>query len=87
MSSDPVERIIADALDKAGIAYVCETDQENSARLDFYLPDTGIYIEAKRMASDRSAEQLRRANNVILVQGLEAARALASWIAAKEPSG
>lgn len=78
--SDPVERVIAKALDAAGIAYVGENDPSNQPRLDFYLPDLGIYIEAKRMASERTVEELARAVLVILIQGMRAAEALADLI-------
>ena len=78
--TDPVEAIIADALDAASISYVGENDIANAARLDFFLPHHGLYIECKRMASDRSSDQLSRADNVILIQGIAAARWLATMI-------
>ncbi|MFM5953627.1 MAG: hypothetical protein ACKOPE_04905 [Novosphingobium sp.] len=66
---DPMEKLIADRLDTAGIGYLRENDPRNLARLDFYLPDYDLYIGIKRMASDRSGDQLKRADNVALVQG------------------
>lgn len=77
--SDPMERIMAEALDAAGIAYAREKEPGNAAGLDFYLPDHDLYIEVKRMASDRSGDQLKRADNVVLVQG----KAAVEWLAAR----
>lgn len=74
--TDPMERIIADALDAAGEPY-----QVNALGLDFYLPCQDVYIEVKRMHSDRIADQMSRAPNVIAVQGEQAVRLLAATIA------
>ncbi len=71
--TDPMERQIADALTRAGIAFT--TDHE--ARLDFYLPDANVHIEVKQFHSDRIAEQMARAPNVIAVQG----RGAVEWLA------
>lgn len=75
--SDPVEQIIADALDYCHVEYVREREPE---RLDFYLPRWKLHIEVKQFHSDRIAEQMSRAPNVIAVQGIEAARWLAAAI-------
>lgn len=74
--TDPVERVIADALDAACIAYEVERDDTH---LDFRLAN-GVYIECKRYHTPRIAEQMTRAENVIVVQGMDAARWLASII-------
>lgn len=76
---DPIEQIIADALDNAGIAYVTDHGGGNPSGLDFRIAN-GIEIEVKRFHSDRIAEQMSRAENVIAVQGIEAARWLAGII-------
>jgi hypothetical protein len=72
--SDPIEAMIAYALTEAGIAFERERDG-----LDFYLPSLGVFIECKQFHSERSAAQLARAPNVILVQGAEAAK-LVAWL-------
>lgn len=79
--TDPMERLIAEALDKAGIAWLHENDPGNAARLDFYLPDHDLYIEVKRLASERSGDQLKRADNVVLVQGKAAVEWLVEMLA------
>jgi len=68
--NDPVEILIANGLDKAGIEYVSPC---KNTRLDFYIPDHDIYIECKRFHSDRISEQMSRVENVIAIQGMEAA--------------
>jgi hypothetical protein len=64
---DPMERVVASALDAAGEPW---THGQNG--LDFYLSDRDLYIEVKRMHSPRIADQMARAENVIAVQGLAA---------------
>ena len=71
--SDPVEEIVEIALNDAGIGYVRAERMRDMPNLDFYLPDHGIYIECKRFSTPRTAEQIEDVNNVILLQGLEAA--------------
>ena len=68
-SVDPLEAMIAAALDEAGIAYVRDRAGANPSGLDFRLTDLGIEIEVKRFHSDRIAEQMARAPNVIALQG------------------
>lgn len=70
---DPVEKIIADALDKAGIGY----RRDDALGLDFALAGD-IYIEVKAYYSPRVTEQMSRAQSVIAIQGIEAAK----WFAA-----
>lgn len=78
--NDPVERIVADALTRAGVPFT--TGDENAAGLDFYLPDHDLYIEVKQFHSPRIEEQMSRAANVVAVQGRAAAEWLATRIAA-----
>lgn len=68
---DPVEQPIADALDIAGIRY------ERGKPLDFFLPELDLHIECKQFYSDRAVRQLATRPNVILVQGVQAAKFLA----------
>ena len=90
--TDPIERIIADALALAGIAFkhemhpdrIAEEKAQNAANgqglrrsvLDFKL-ENGPYIEVKQYSSDRSNKQLATHPNVILIQG----RLAAYWFA------
>lgn len=78
--TDPMERLIADALDGAGIAYTTDCGGGNPVGLDFYLPDADLHIEVKRFHTDRIAEQMSRAPNVIVAQGKPAVEYLAGLI-------
>jgi hypothetical protein len=71
---DPVEEIVADALTAAGVPFVREDDELNTAALDFYLPDDNLFIEVKQFHSPRIAAQMERAANVIAIQGIAAAQ-------------
>ena len=64
-----MERLVAQALRRSGIRYAREHEPGNVATLDFYLPDFDAYIEVKRFHSDRIAGQMKRAPNVIVLQG------------------
>lgn len=75
--SDPLEKEIAGALNNAGISFQHESD--GKIALDFLLCN-GIFIECKAFHSDRSAEQLKKGENVILVQGKKANKFLAYLI-------
>lgn len=77
--TDPVEIIIADALRSAGIDYVTEIDPR-ALHLDFYIPCLDLHIEAKRHHTDRILDQMRRSDNIIVIIGIDAARAFARMI-------
>ncbi len=77
--TDPVEKIVAGVLDHRGIRYVHE-----HKGLDFYLPDQDIYIECKQFHTDRSNGQLKRAENIILIQGIRAAEVFSVLISRLE---
>ena len=77
--NDPMERLIADALDEAGIGYETGLGGGNPSCLDFRL-DNGIEIEVKRFHSPRVADQMARADNVIVAQGKGAVEFLAHLI-------
>lgn len=77
---DPMEAIIAEALDEAKIAYVTDFGGNNPSGLDFSIPELGIEIEVKRFHSPRIAEQMSRADNVIALQGEQAVRLFASML-------
>jgi hypothetical protein len=74
--TDPIERIVADGLDAAGIAYVHE--DATTKGLDFRLVASGVFIEVKQYHAARIATQMARDPNVIAIQG----RAAAEWFAA-----
>lgn len=79
--SDPMEKIIADALTDARIPFVREGDVKGSTQtLDFYLPEQDVYIEVKQFHSDRIAAQMSRAPNVIAAQGRPGVEFLAHLI-------
>ena len=77
---DPMEKIVRDALESAGILFVEERDQR-ACGLDFYLPIVDVHIEVKQFHTDRISEQMSRVPNVIAIQGIEAARLFAKMLA------
>lgn len=83
--SDPVENTVAIALKGAGIRYVHESQNKDQV-LDFYLPDLRCYIECKAFSTDRTAQQVKD-KQVIVVQGYKAASAFAAIINPNKDSG
>jgi hypothetical protein len=75
---DPVERVVFDALTKAGLPFTM--GDQNAHRLDFHLTALDVAIEVKQFHTERIAEQMSRHPNVIAIQGIEAARAFAEMI-------
>lgn len=73
--NDPLERLIAEALDEG-----CYRYETNVNGLDFYLLDWDVYIEVKQFHSHRISDQMMRASDIIAVQGREATELLARWI-------
>ena len=86
--TDPVEAIIAAALDRAGIAYTRpghgSAPGNPGQTLDFHLPAFDTFIECKRMATPRTESQMATVANIIVIQGIDAARALAALISKPE---
>lgn len=78
--TDPMEIAIRDALQSADIRFVTDDDGQNPKSLDFYLPDLDVHIEVKQFHTPRVAEQMARADNVIVAQGSKAVSLLADWI-------
>lgn len=68
--ADNTEKQIGEILEKAGIRFVHESE-DNTLKLDFYLPDYGIYIEVKRFYSNRSSKQLSSEESIIFIQGVK----------------
>jgi hypothetical protein len=71
---DPVERVVADALTEAGIDWDIP---DHPITLDFKVKD-GPYIECKRFHAPRVVNQMAQAEDVIVIQGMAAAK----WFAA-----
>lgn len=80
-TDDPVELLVAEAFDRAGVRYIHESDNKDQ-RLDFWLPDQSVMVECKQFHTDRVAAQIAPHPNVIVIQGMGAARAFAAMIAA-----
>lgn len=81
--TDPVERVIFEALSDAGEDFVFGRDggiNGPTKGLDFYLPSKDLYIEVKRYHALRVVSQMARVENVIVCQGLPAAEYLAGLI-------
>ena len=76
---DPVEQIVSDALDKAGIAYLID-GKGDTCGLDFLLCGLDTFIECKRFHTERTSEQMARVENVIVIQGIQAAHVFAELI-------
>lgn len=74
LPNDPVERIIADALNNLGIEW--EQQQHNGA-LDFFLPNYNLHIECKQFYTERVTKQLELYPDVVLIQGRKAAEQFA----------
>ena len=72
---DPVEELVELALRQAGITF-----ERKPGGLDFYLPTFQTYIECKQFYTARVLKQLAGTRNVILIQGMPAARAFAAMI-------
>ena len=74
---DLMETTVRDALAAADISFTEENSEANKG-LDFHLTDFGVHIEVKQFHSDRIAEQMSRAPNVIAIQGVIAAQFFAA---------
>jgi len=70
--NDPIEKIVADALDAAGVKY------RHDDPLDFECG--GFSIEVKQFHSERAIRQLAGREDVILIQGRAAAEAFARLV-------
>lgn len=77
---DPMEQLIEGALYGTGVEFLTEFDDENTANLDFYLPEHGVHIEVKRFHTPRVTAQMSRAENVIFAQGEKAVMLLSKLI-------
>jgi hypothetical protein len=78
--ADPMEQLIEAALRGANVEFRTDEGGGNPSGLDFLLPNEGVEIEVKRMHTPRIAEQMSRAENVIVAQGPKAVALLAAMI-------
>lgn len=81
--NDPLEQIVAEALEGADMDYLTGEGGGNPSGLDFNLVNHGVEIEVKRFHSARISDQMSRAENVIAIQGEGAVRFFANLIRAK----
>lgn len=77
----PLERQVAEALDRIGVVYTQPDERRDPTGLDFRLPN-GVEIEVKRQHTDRVNRQLAENRNVILLQGPDAVRVFCDLITA-----
>lgn len=79
----PLEKKLAQALDRLDIAYIYESEDE-AQELDFWLPDYKIFVEVKwKMSKNnpgRVMNQLKKHTNTILVQGRQSVDAFISLL-------
>lgn len=80
--TDPIERIVADALYDRGISYVRDGDKSgiDTHGLDFKLMGVDVFIECKQFYTPRIAQQMERVSNVIAIQGKAAAMMFAALL-------
>lgn len=79
--SDPVEAIVADGLTRAGILFIHDSEgAEVNCGLDFYLPTAEVHVECKRFRSERTEGQMARVKDIIVIQGVGAAKAFAALV-------
>lgn len=76
---DPIEKIVADALDARGIAYTTDGNGETHG-LDFRLDGIDVYVECKQFHTPRTSEQMSRVSDVIVIQGRRAAEMFAEML-------
>jgi hypothetical protein len=84
-TNDPVERLVGAALTEAGFEWRHEGHPQRRGdpiTLDFQIIG-GPHVEVKRFHTPRVGAQLAQAENVILIQGIDAAR----WFAAALRAG
>lgn len=81
LSSDPIEAIVETALAEVAISY---TKSDGNEGLDFFLSGQDVWIECKQFFSPRIAGQLATHENVIVVQGRQAALAFAKMLKGKQ---
>jgi hypothetical protein len=89
VSNCPIESIVRSALEREGLAFTEDGKPggDVNCNLDFHLTDYGIHVEVKQFHSDRIAEHMARATNVIAIQGKEAAEFFAAILVDYQRTG
>ncbi len=77
--ADHLEQKIGEALFEAEIGFTHGSESKGQ-RLDFHLTDDDIYIEVKQYHSERIADQLKVADNIVVVQGRKSVDFMAAMI-------
>lgn len=85
MKNCPLEALIKEALDDAGVHYVRDyrpyiNGQRVPYSIDFFLAEEYLGIEVKSGSTPRVIRQMQSLPNIIVVQGLESAALVAKWI-------
>lgn len=78
--TDPIEQIVANALDQANISYNRNETESGGRQIDFFLPAMSLWIEVCQFYTPRKIGQLSQLPNVMLIQGRGAAEAFARLI-------
>lgn len=80
-TADPVEREVALTLAKHGIRYHRDLRHPMTGRvLDFFLIDHDLFVEVKQFHTDRLEQQIAGVTNVLVVQGMPAAKAFGALL-------
>lgn len=74
--TDPVEKVVADALDFHHVLYTHKSTKPDQ-KFDFHLPRYDLLIECRRASTDGLDGQARGYDNLLIIRGLPAARAFA----------
>ncbi|MRL69856.1 hypothetical protein, partial [Brevundimonas sp. SPF441] len=66
--TDPMERMVAEAFEAAGIGFKTNT----ASGLDFAIDGAPVFVEVKQFHTPRIAGQMARVDNVVAIQGRQA---------------
>lgn len=80
--TDPMERMVAEAFEAAGIGYRTNA----TCGLDFAIDGEPVFIEVKQFHTPRIAEQMARVDNVVAIQGRQAMLWFASLVRRLAPT-
>ena len=74
----PMESVIGNALIAGDYEFL--DGSQTPEGLDFYLVKEDVFIEVKQFYSERIHEQISRSKNVIVIQGVKAAKLFAEFL-------
>jgi hypothetical protein len=81
---DPIEQTVADALNAAEILFIHKADDpETTKGHEFYLPTHRVFINCKPHFTARITNAMAQVDEVIAVQGYEAALTFAYLLSSK----